>query len=787
MLVKRLMVLLVSCSLSWAALAQKTDGALSGTIRSSKGEMLVGASVLLKESQSGSQADEYGRYKISNIRPGAYTVLITSVGYETQSQRVVVKSGESVRLDFSLEESSTSLDEIEITGKTESQEAREAAFTVNAIDTRQFANTTADLNQILNRTTGVRIREQGGMGSDFSFSINGLSGKAVKFFIDGVPMDVLGSAVSLNNIPVNLAERVEVYKGGVPVSLGADALGGAVNVITSQKVNNYMDASYSYGSFNTHRAALTGQVKLPGPGIVIKANGFYNYSNNNYLMKGVEVPEAGLFVSKDVKRFHNDYSAIMGQIEAGVRNKKWADLLFAGYAHSSSDQQLQTGFRQDIVYGAATRNNAAHNGSIRYTKDNLFVKGLNLNLYGSISQDHAIITDTASHRYAWDGSYMGAAPSGEFERGKFINHILRPKTFLRTNVSYEINPVHSLNFNLTIDRVKNDSYDELLTDHDDIIDILGKRIAGIAYQQNLFNKKLTNTFFGKYYGLKLAQDVVDEAAGNDTDNSSLLNNYGYGIASRYLLTTGLGIKTSFEHAYRLQEVEEMFGDGMTVVANPDLKPESSNNINAGLFFGKRFKKHSIFIETGGFYRDADDFIFAVAHQRSNATRYENKSSVRVTGVEGEARYTWSDLLSVVVNATYQNSVNMTRYTRAGSATPEATYKNKIPNQPWLFGNAELTISKNSPFGHKDTRIQFNWYTQYVHWFYLTWEAYGSSNGKANIPDQYIHSASVSYSFKNNRYNISLEGKNLTDNLAYDNFKLQKPGRSFAVKVRYFIK
>ena len=65
----------------------------------------------------------------------------------------------------------------------------------------------------------------------------------------------MGSAMALNNIPVNLADRLEVYKGVVPVQLGADAMGGAVNVVTNQKANNYLDLSHSYGSFNTNRSA----------------------------------------------------------------------------------------------------------------------------------------------------------------------------------------------------------------------------------------------------------------------------------------------------------------------------------------------------------------------------------------------------------------------------------------------------------------------------------------------------------------------------------------------------
>lgn len=767
--------------------SQSGHGSLSGQIAAQSGESLVGATIRIAGTQFGTTADTDGRYVITRVPAGSYTVVISQVGFETHEQSVTITAGQSAKIDVRLAESMITLNEIEITGKSESQELREAAFSVNAIDTRQFANTTADLNQILNRTTGVRIREQGGMGSDFNFSINGLSGKAVKFFIDGVPMDILGSAVTLNNVPVNLAERVEVYKGGVPVTLGADALGGAVNVITSQKISNYLDASYSIGSFNSHRAALTGQTALGSSGWVVKASGFFNYSDNNYLMRGVEVPVNGVFTPTDLRRFHDQYRSGMGQMELGVRGRKWADALFGGFVYSSSNQQLQTGFRQDIVYGAATKTNESYAGTVRYLKENLFTKGLHLNLYGSVSQDHSVVTDTSSFRYAWDGTVMGAAPGGEFERGKSVNHIFRPRIFMRGNATYEINSQHSLNLNVTIDRTKNDSYNEWLVDHDDIIDVMSKRIAGLAYQQNIFNNRLMNTWFVKYYGLGLGSDVVDEGAGNDTSSDNLSHYFGYGLATRYLILTDVGIKASYEHTYRLPEVIEMFGDGMTIVANTELTPEYSDNFNLGAYWNKRFGFHNVFVEAGGFYRDANDFIFAVAHQRSNATRYENKSSVRVTGLEGEVRYAWKDVFSLGVNATYQNSINMTKYSRAGSTIPEATYKNKIPNQPWLFGNVDLTFSRRNPFGWKDSRLQFNWYTQYVHWFYLTWEAYGSSNGKANIPDQYIHNASVSYSFHSNRYNISFECRNIADNLAYDNFKLQKPGRAFAVKVRYFIK
>src|SRR5690606_13709965 len=118
------------------------------------------------------------------------------------------------------------------------------------------------------------------------------------------------------------------------------------------------------------------------------------------------------------------------------------------------------------------------------------------------------------------------------------------------------------------------------------------------------------------------------------------------------------------------------------------------------------------------------------------------------------------------------AVNTTKFGSTSSNVPEATYLNKIPNQPWLFGNFDFTIGKNDLLG-EGTCLQFNWFAQYVHWFYLTWEHYGSTNGLSDIPTQFIHNASLSYSIKNGKYNISAECRNLTDMLAYDNFKLQK--------------
>ena len=193
------------------------------------------------------------------------------------------------------------------------------------------------------------------------------------------------------------------------------------------------------------------------------------------------------------------------------------------------------------------------------------------------------------------------------------------------------------------------------------------------------------------------------------------------------------------------------------------------------------QKHRFFIEGGWFYRDVVDFIYSVPNEVLGISQYENVSNVKVDGYEAELKYSYRNLLNFSMNASYQNAINTTR---GDGDVPKITYLNRLPNRPWFFGNTNLSIGKNNVF-KKDTRLQFNWNTQYVHWFYLTWEAFGSVKSKATIPNQLIHNSAITYSIKNGKYNFSLECNNLTNTLAYDNYKLQKPGRSFSAKFRYF--
>lgn len=232
---------------------------VTGHVHADDGTALSGVSISLRGIAVGTATRDDGSFELSSLSEGRFTMTVSSVGYIGQSKDFTLKSGQDLVFEFVLKSDAHSMEEALILGKTEAQQLKETGFNVNAIDVKAFANSNWDINQILNASSGIRIRENGGLGSDFNFSMNGLSGRQVKFFIDGIPMENFGGAMSLNNIPVNLAERIEIYKGVVPAELGADALGGAVNIVTAQNTKRFLDASYSYGSFNMSISEIRGQ------------------------------------------------------------------------------------------------------------------------------------------------------------------------------------------------------------------------------------------------------------------------------------------------------------------------------------------------------------------------------------------------------------------------------------------------------------------------------------------------------------------------------------------------
>jgi len=777
-------LLLLICVYTTAYAQSKVK--LSGVVKDNNGVPIIAATVAVKGAPIGTSTDNNGYYALS-VNKGKCILDVSMLGFVSQEHEINLQK-DSV-INFILKEDAVSLASVTVYGKSKAQQLREGAYAVNAMNIKPLVNTTQSLNTIVNKTTGVKVREEGGVGSDYDLSINGLSGNSIRYFLDGMPLDSKGTGVTLANLPTNIIERIEVYKGVIPAHLGSDALGGAINIITNQQQQNFLDASYSIGSFHTHQFNFNARYVTPKTGIIIKPVVSVNYSKNDYIMKNMEVPseDKASFVTKDCRRFHDDYFSLFSQLEAGVTDKSWTDEFFVSASVSKIDKELQTGSVQSWVYGMAERNTKSANVSVRYNKADFLVKNLDVHVSLSQTWDHSQTVDTVFRKYYWDGSYIKNASSEIRGRGKSLRHYKRPMTIVRSNVEYRFNDKHSLNLNYVLNRAGNKQYDDMDKTYVPTNDVLVKHIVGLSYNQSFLNGKLNNVFFLKDYinHLKVEQTELSFITGSDAVKPSNTQSYwGYGVGTRFTVSEPWAIKASYEHSVRLPIARELLGNGSTIYPNIALRPESSENFNLGLFGNITLApSHHLYYEVNGFIRLVDDYIKATVKEQEGMMQYENVEAVHIKGVEGEVRYDWADKLGLMLNASYQDSRDQRKYLESGALS--ATYNNRVPNKPWTFVNAEASYSFHNVL-LPDSRLKLSIDYQWVHWFYLTWEAYGSAKTKPRIPEQNLINTAIQYSWKDGRYNLSLECTNLFDRLSYDNYMLQKPGRAFFAKFRLFI-
>lgn len=682
---------------------------------------------------------------------------------------------------------SVTLDNVTVTGKSKTQKLREGALAVNAIDVRSMVSSISSLSGIVDRTTGVKVREEGGVGSDFDLSINGMSGNSVRYFIDGVPLDTKGSGVTLANLPVNLIDHIEIYKGVVPTWLSSDALGGAVNIVTNRKKTNYLDASYGFGSFHTHKADLNAQYVLKN-GLTIRPTLGVNYSKNDYMMRGVEVWDEGLreYVAADRRRFHDDYLSLIGQLEVGFTDKWWTDEFFVSASYNKVNKEIQTGQIQTKVIGEAERRSEAWSIGANYLKRDFLLKDLSASLSLSHTWDHSQAVDTAYRKYNWDGEYIKSSRNEITGRARTLRHFKRPLTIGRANLKYRFSDEHLLDLSYALNRTGNNRWDDVDKTFEAANDVLAKHIIGLTYNQSLFSGKLNNTLFLKDYvnHLNINQTDIPSVTGSrEVQGSSTSNNFGGGIGIRYQIFEPLAVKASYEHSVRLPLARELLGNGTTIYANTKLEPEKSDNYNIGIFGTLKNNDHTLSYEVNGFLRYVDNYIQPQVSEKEGMMQYVNVPAVHIKGIEGELRYDWQQRLQVMGNVTWQDARDRQEFKTDGK--PSVTYNNHVPNRPWFYASAEAHYQFRQLF-QKTDRLQLGIDYQWVHWFFLSWEGYGALDTKARIPEKNIVGANITYSWQNGRYNVSLDCQNLFDATVYDNYKLQKPGRTLFAKFRVLI-
>ena len=771
MLYKTFLLLLLTTSFLWA----QNTAELSGKITDKATQKpLIGADIYLKELKKGANADAQGNYYLKGIPEGNYTIIGSYLGYQSFSKKIYLKGQE--RLDISLKEQAEEISGVTVSGKSIAHQKKEESMPVTVIDMSNMRGTVSNVQDILAKTVGVTLRTSGGVGSSSRISVRGLEGKRIGFFIDELPMSEQTDYLDINDIPVDMIDRIEIYKGVVPARFGGSSLGGAINIVIREYPDKYADLSYGYESFNTHKAQGVFKRNLKARGLVFGIGGGYTTSDNNYTFDSPY--REGLRITRN----HDKYRKYI--IGGSFKAKKWwFDEVEFEPVVVKTYKEIQ-GIEYDI--------REAHSESLmaglanKLTKDNFLTEGLNFDMFNGVVLTKMNFIDKATRRYEWDGSsyptpsrYGGEVgynfPSdSDDQKLSFIN---------KTNLEYIINERHSFNFNSVFSIAKGTPKDELKTLS------LGKQVnfdsrmhswvSGVTYDLRSLDDIFLNSLTVRYYQYTMHTQMAPLFVPGKYDVDLQKNNWGVNNALRYRFLPSLMGKLSAGYEVRIPSENELLGDGISVVPSADLLPERNASANLGLLFDLTGKHPTnAQIEMNFFYMYLQDMIRYTAGLIG--AQYQNFGEMRTLGVEFEAKADVLPSLYAYVNTTYQD-LRDTRDYEPASTVPNPTKNKRMPNIPYLMANAGIEFHRENLLGGNGQNTRLFADVAFVEEYFYDFEM--TQLQKRRIPRSTTIDIGFEHSFLNKKLFISGKLRNVTNEKTLSEFNRPLPGINGGVKIR----
>lgn len=672
--------------------------------------------------------------------------------------------------------------EVTVQGTSEAEHREQSAEAVQVVETEHLQHEAADLGEALARTEGVGVRRSGGLGSRTRLSLAGLTDEQIRVFVDGIPLELAGFGPGLAHVPVNLIQRVEIYQGVVPIRFGADALGGALHLVTDQDVREKgASASYELGSFHTHRLTAGGRYFHEPSRFVIRANGFLDRAGNDYPIDVEAAGADGRVQLTRVHRFHDGYRATGGGVEAGVVEQPWAQLLLLRVFASQYDKDIQHNVTMDVPYGEVSSGEFSAGSTVRY--EQTLAQGLSLQAVAGYTWRRSQFTDVGSCAYDWFGNCVFELPQPGEAESRAVERVVGQHTgFARVHLGWDLPGPGMLRLSLAPTLVSRSGEDRRLRERGEPDPLQAERnlfsaVGGLEFELDTPDDRLENIAFLKGYmqrarSEKLLPSGSFEPIALDTSRA------GVGDGLRYRLSQQLYAKASYEWATRLPRPDEIFGDGILVNENLELKPETSHNLNLGLSVDSWETQRGTFrASVTGFGRLADQLIVLIG--RESYFTHQNVFAARSLGGTGTAGWTSpGQLIAVDGNVTWQDFRNLSSEGTFGAFTGQ-----RIPNRPYLQANGSARFQLSGLMSSQDG-LSLTWHARYVHAFFRAWEGLGQQDSKQVVPSQFLHSLALTYVTKASRATMSwtLDVQNLTDARAFDFFGVQRPGRSVFAKV-----
>lgn len=663
--------------------------------------------------KNGTTTNKKGVAKLNTPAHQKLVLRVSYVGYQTITDTITANEK---RHTLKLRPESTELANVVVFGKTKAQVIRESPEAVSVINAKELQGRSVSLETILNKTIGLKVGQTGGLGSSSRIIVHGLEGNRIQILWDGIPMNTSDGAFSLDEIPIDIIERIEVYKSIIPARFGCDGLGGAVNIVTKEFSTDYLDASYELGSYQTHKGSVFSRKNFPKSGILLGAGGYYTSAKNDYSFR---VPEReNLLVKRDHDRFRS--YMLKGKV---AFTKLWFDEISTEFGYYNRFNEIQ-GVLKNIQH--AENKSGMFMLESKLIKSGMLNNRLNFESHFSLSHTTNNFVDTARVNHDFEGNIY-PSPNGQGETGD-VPHNSNDKSLEineRINLDYKLSTNHSLNLNTLINYARRQPSDDIASQHAGFIigGFPSKKtsiVSGLTWEAKLFGRKLTNMFSAKYFHLHSEiEDLTSyEMIEAPKKKSNTTSQIGWIEAMKYEPFRGFHLKVSYQRAIRLPNSQELFGDGIITFPAAGLKPEKSHNFNLGFLIDKNdvLGLSRLQFEVNGFYMQVSDMIKLM--KQHMAAGYVNAEKVHIKGIETELKLDISPTVYAYGNLTYQDVRDVLDYL-PGTQAPNPTKGLRLPNIPYLFANFGAEYHSDRLF--KNWYVKAFWDGKFTEEFFYFWE------------------------------------------------------------------
>ncbi len=646
----------------------QTTFTLSGYI-TSEGESISYANVYLETTSYGTTTDANGYYEIKNIPTETYTIIVSMAGYITQYKTIKIEDNSTINFNLETE----SLDEVVVTGTRTFKRKTNSAVIVNILNSESLNMLQAcNLSEGLKFQPGLRVETDCQTCNYTQLRINGLGGGYSQILINGRPIfSPLTGLYGLEQIPVNMIERIETIRGGGSSLYGSSAIGGVVNVITKvPKINNF-DMSYTYQNINgktddhivSGNATVVSKSKNAGVSLFInnRNRDFYDHNGDNFseltTLKNTALGANFFFLPSENQKLEASFSKLNEY----------------RYGGEMVDQPAY------LTQQAEERTHDVFMGSLDYQ--------LNFN-----NDNSSLITYFGAQQTDRD-HYTGIFPDDETE---IDTHISNPPYGTSKTVTLQggIQLNHRLNNFLKGTNVLTIGTEYLV---DDVLDI----IESYNYKIDQTTKNL-GSFFQSDWEITPKLNLL---SGFRIDSNNLVDHLIFSprFSLLYKSESNVQLRATWSTGFRAPQAFDtdlhiaFAGGGISRISlDDDLTQERSNSFSASINYDKSSEKFIAGFTLEGFYTKLDDaFYLNPIGEDEFGQRFEkqNGDAAVVQGITLEARANYNKKVQLEAGFTIQKSEFNTAVKTIEGLNPRRGFL-RTPNH---YGFATLSFMPNDRF------------------------------------------------------------------------------------------